>query len=155
MRSRHLNILHWLGCVAAPSRLALIALACLSVACNTNPFSTLPTDTTATPAQSVTETLEGRVNVNGATAHPFAVEVAGAVTATLFGVDPSDAVVGISLGTWNSSTNVCQVILANDGAVAGSTIIGTASVAGTFCIRLIDVGKLTGPATYAVSITHY
>jgi hypothetical protein len=39
--------------------------------------------------------------------------------------------------------------------VAGSTIVGTATVAGTFCIRLNDVGKLTGPATYSVSVTHY
>lgn len=135
-------------------RLAVIGVVSLTAGCSTDPFSTLPSDTT-TPTQSVTETLEGRVGVNGATAHPFAVEVAGTVTATLSAVDPADAVVGISLGTWNVGTNACQTILANDAAVAGNTIVGTATVAGTFCIRLIDVGKLTGPVTYSVSVTHY
>jgi hypothetical protein len=140
--------------VAARFRWVVVVMAGLTAGCSSDPFSTVPTDTT-TPAQSVTETLEGRVGVNGATAHPFAVEVAGTVTATLSAVEPGDAVVGISLGTWNVGANVCQTIMANDAAVAGNTIVGTATVAGTFCIRLIDVGKLTGPATYSVSVTHY
>lgn len=149
-----MNILQRTAGAARHFPLAVLGVAWLSAGCSTDPFSTLPSDTT-TSATVVTETLEGRVGVNGATAHPFAVEVAGTVTATLSAVEPADAVVGISLGTWNSGTNVCQVILANDAAVAGNTIIGTASVAGIFCIRLIDVGKLTGPVTYSVSVSHY
>ena len=149
-----MNILQRTARAARRFRLVVIGVAWLTAGCSNDPFSTVPSDTT-TPTMSVTETLEGRLGVNGATAHPFAVEVAGTVTATLSAMDPPDAVIGISLGTWNSSTNLCQAILANDAAVAGNTIVGTASVAGTFCIRLIDVGKLTGPVTYSVSVTHY
>jgi len=148
------SILQQAARAARRFRVVVMGVAWLGAGCGTDPLSTLPSDTTAS-AQWVTETLEGRVSVNGATAHPFAVEVAGTVTATLSAVDPADAVVGISLGTWNVGTNVCQTILANDTAVAGSTIVGTATVAGTFCIRLNDIGKLTGPATYSVSVTHY
>ena len=69
-------------------------------------------------------------------------------------LDPNDAVIGISLGNWNAATSGCQVLLANDAAAVGSSFVGSATLAGTFCIRIIDVGRLTGPVSYSVSVSH-
>lgn len=132
--------------------IGVVALTAAGTACSTNPLTTAPTETTVAP--SVTETLEGRLDVQGAAVHPFVVAEAGVVTAFVSTLDPSDAVIGISLGTWNAATSVCQAVLANDAAAVGSSFVGSATVAGTFCIRIIDVGRLTGPVAYSVSVTH-
>ena len=129
----------------------VLALAMVTTTCNTNPVTTAPTETTA---PSVTETLEGRLGVRGAAVHPFVVTEAGTVTASVSALDPNDAVIGISLGSWNAATSVCQMLLANDAAAVGSSFVGSATLAGTFCIRIIDVGRLTGPVSYSVSVTH-
>lgn len=139
---------------ARTQRGAAFAVAWLTIACSGDPLATAPTDTT--PEQpSVTDTFEGRVGVRGATVHPFAVAVAGTVSATVAAVDPADTVLGVAVGTWNSVSNTCQVVLANDSAVAGSTVVGSVSVTGNFCLRLYDVGAFTQAVSYSVAVTHY
>jgi hypothetical protein len=138
-----------------PFHLWLVAALCGTSACSTNnPFLTAPTDT-STPAVAVTDTFDGQVTVNGAVTHSFIASRAGTITAVLTALDPGDATVGVSLGTWNAGTNTCQIILANDAAPAGASVIGTASVAGNFCVRLYDVGRLTAPVLYTVAVTHF
>ncbi len=61
-------------------------------------------------------------------------------------------ILGISLGTWNGNT--CQVVLAKDNATLGSIVLGTASSAGTLCARVYDVGNLTEPASYEITVVH-
>jgi hypothetical protein len=137
-----------------PLALALVAAFSVS-ACSTNPFPT-PTDTSI-PATEVTETFDGQLTVNGAVAHPFAVQRSGTVTLRLLALDPSDATIGLSLGTWNANANVCALTpnLANDSAGGGATVIGTASVPGSFCARVYDVGRLSGPTLYTLNVTHF
>jgi hypothetical protein len=136
-----------------PSLLLVAALS--GSACNTNnPFLTQPTDT-STPAVAKTDTFEGSVTVNGGTTNPFIVERAGTVTAVVSALEPPDATVGFMIGTWNSTTNSCQLVIVNDAAVAGNTLIGTASVAGNFCVRVFDAGKMTSPVNFQVQVTHY
>jgi hypothetical protein len=135
------------------SAAALAAVLGTAACSNNNPF-TAPTDT-STPATSVTETFEGQLTVNGAVAHPFAVQRVGGVTVRLTALDPTDVTVGLSLGTWNANSNVCQVILANDTALGGATVVGTASTAGAFCVRVYDVGKLSRAILYTIDVTHF
>jgi hypothetical protein len=134
--------------------LVVLGAPLLAAACSTDPFSTLPTDT-STPAVAVTDTFDGSLSLNGAFTHAFAVQRAGTVSARLTAVDPEDATIGVSLGSWNATGNVCQIILANDAAPGGTSIVGTASTAGNFCVRLYDVGKLTGPVLYTIDVTHF
>jgi hypothetical protein len=135
------------------SAAALAAVFCVAACSNNNPF-TAPTDT-STPATSVTETFDGQLTVNGAVTHPFAVQRVGGVTVRLTALDPTDVTVGLSLGTWNGNSNVCQVILANDAALGGATVVGTASTAGAFCVRIYDVGKLSRSILYTIDVTHF
>jgi hypothetical protein len=111
-----------------------------------------PAAPSAPPPAEINETFTGTVTVNGAQTHPFPVTTAGAISARFASLSVSDAVVGLSLGTWNGQ--VCQIILANDNATASSVVPGTASV-GAFCVRVYDVGRLTGPLDYEVVVTHF
>ena len=61
--------------------------------------------------------------------------------------------VGFSMGTLAGAT--CSVVLHNDSAVVTSNLLGTvASLNGSLCIRLYDVGSLTGPVDYTITVTH-
>jgi hypothetical protein len=94
------------------------------------------------------------LTVNGAATHPFAVGEAGPATAALTSLAPNEeAVIGLSLGTWNGTT--CQIVLANDSAKQNASVVGDARNAGNFCLRVYDVGKLTAPTDYSVTVTHY
>ena len=60
--------------------------------------------------------------------------------------------VGLSLGTWNGAS--CNVVLANDAALQGTTVTGAVSGVGTLCARVYDVGKVTNPLDYQISVVH-
>ena len=135
------------------SAAALAAVLCATACSNNNPF-TAPTDT-STPATEVTENFDGQLTVNGAVTHPFAVQRVGGVTVRLLAVDPTDVTIGLSMGTWNATLNVCQTILSNDGALGGASLVGNAATTGAFCVRVYDVGKLSRSILYTLSVTHF
>ena len=129
--------------------LALILAAGLITGCDDAETPTTPTDPPVEMSESFAETL----TINGARTHQFIVQRAGNVTATLTSLSPdSAAVISLALGTWNGQ--VCQILLANDAATTNTIVIGTAS-AGNFCVRLSDVGRLTAPTDYAVTVRHF
>jgi hypothetical protein len=130
--------------------LALILAAGLFTGCgDDNEIPTTPTD----PPVEVTDSFAGTLTINGAATHQFVVQRAGNATATLTSLTPdSAAVISLSLGTWNGQ--VCQILLANDAATTNTSVVGTAS-AGNFCVRLSDVGRLTAPTDYAVTVRHF
>jgi hypothetical protein len=79
--------------------------------------------------------------------------VSGQVTATIATLSPdATLIVGLALGTWNG--NACQVVLSKDQATQLSFLIGQASQASTFCVRIYDVGNVTDPATYELQVNH-
>jgi hypothetical protein len=61
----------------------------------------------------------------------------------------------VSLGTWNALANTCQIVLANDNATQGASILGTASGPGDFCVRVYDVGRLQGATEYTLTVVHF
>ena len=115
-----------------------------------NPFET---PTNPGPAPIVTETFSGDLGRNGARTHSFSTSASGSVTATLTALAPDSAlVVGFSLGTWNGS--VCNVVLANDAATQGTVVTGGVSSFGSLCVRVYDVGNITGQISYEVTVAH-
>jgi hypothetical protein len=111
--------------------------------------------TAPTPPVPINTSFEGTLTPNGAQTHVFQVTRAGQVTARLSALAPSeDIVIGLSLGSF--TLNACQVLLANDAAQLNSTLIGNATTAGSFCLRLYDAGgTLTGPVDYTVELSHF
>jgi hypothetical protein len=115
-----------------------------------------PTEPTPTPERpTFTETFAESVTVNGARTHPFAANGSGEIRATLSALGPnSEARIGLSLGTFNT-TGACQVVIANDNATQGTIVVGNAGAAGSFCVRVYDVGQLSETATYTVTVVHF
>jgi hypothetical protein len=131
--------------------LAIVLLAFALGACDDEPE--LPTTPTPDPK---TETFIGTVSQSGGDTHDFSVAAGGRVTAVLktIGAD-NTLVVGFLLGNWNSVAGSCSVVLAKDDATAGSVLTGTMTSAGPLCVRVYDVGNITGtPAPYSVEVTH-
>ncbi len=130
---------------------AMLAIALSAAACGNN-------DTPVAPSPdpvSVTDTFNGTLTRNGATSFPFNVSAAGYVVATLTSVADSAVPVGLSLGIWSTSLSTCSVVLANDAAVQGTSVTGSATAVGQLCVRVYDVGKLVDPLDYQLSVTHY
>jgi hypothetical protein len=114
--------------------------------------NTPTTPTTPTPT-TITETYDGTLTVNGAITQPFAVQTAGTVVATPVALDPSDATIGVALGTWNGAA--CSLVVTNDKAIVGTAVTGAATATGNYCVRVYDIGQLSGPVAYQITVTHY
>ncbi len=131
-------------------RLLAIALG-LSLAtagCSDPIVPAIPTSATPTVTESFSDTLL----VRGANTHRFTVQQVGGLKVSVDDVTPG-AAVGLGVGT--PSVGSCAVI-SNLTAVPGVApqISGTATVAGTFCVSVYDVGNLVEPVTYTVTVVH-
>ena len=103
----------------------------------------------------VTETFTGTLTVNGGATHPVFTAATGTVTATLtsLGENPP-ANVGFSIGTLTVGGN-CNIVIANDAAVVATVVSGNVStLAGSLCVRIYDVGKMSGPLDYTFTVSH-
>lgn len=131
---------------------AMLATALSAAACSNNDTVTSPTTTTPV---AVTDTFNGTLNRNGAATFPFNVSAAGVVYATLTSVADSTIPMGFSLGIWNTATSACSSVLANDAALQGTTITGSATNIGQLCVRVYDVGRVVDPLDYQLTVVHY
>jgi hypothetical protein len=139
--------------------LLLCALGALAASCNS-------TTTTPTSLNTTTDTFTGTLTPNKSDQHAFVTTAGGAVSSTLVTIGPDNTIsVGFSMGTYNATTNVCTIVLDNPAAVQGSTLSGTASTSGIFCLRVYDNGTVqtainngvvsdSNPFTYTVTVTH-
>lgn len=141
-----------LGTLFRPLALAPVLLsAALGAACGEDDPINQPTPT---PPVAKNEFFDETLNPNGGRTHPFVVERAGEVQASILVLeaDPKPTV-GLSLGTWNGAA--CNIILANDNAAENQSLIGSATTPGTFCVRVYDNGRLTGNVAYRLQVIHY
>jgi hypothetical protein len=114
------------------------------------------------PPPLVTTTLSGALALRGAETRTFDVSPTGQtvnITATITSLvrqdeqEPEEPIVlGMALGTWNGA--VCQVVLVNDNAFEGTTIVGQVSGFGSLCVRIYDVGRLEVPVNYSIDVVH-
>jgi hypothetical protein len=136
------------------SRTTSLSLILLAVALATGCGSDNSNPVAPTPPPSVTEVFSGTVTINGANTVPFTVQQTGQVSATLTTLSDTTATIGLSLGTLNAFGS-CQIIITNDNATQGVSVIGTATSTGNFCARVFDAGRLAAPVDYQVSVTHF
>jgi len=125
-------------------------LMTMSGACGDPTPPTAPTPVNPT----VTETFTGTLTLAGNNSHPFTVSQVGGVRVSLTGVSPS-AAVGIGVGTLSTASGTC-LLLGNLTAVGGPSVqmAGTATVTGTFCLAVFDVGNLVESVTYTITVLH-
>jgi len=132
---------------------ALVSASALAAGCGDD---TTTTSTPITPpSANVTDTFTGTLNPNGGTTHPFVVQSSGAVQATITVLSPDTTTqVGIALGIWTSVSS-CQVVVANDKASQGTSVLGTATGNGALCVRIFDSsGVLPQVESYQIDVSH-
>jgi hypothetical protein len=129
----------------------LATLAIGAAGCSDDTPTTPTTPTTPGTPLTFTETFTGALNMNGAASFPFTAKTGGTVTATLTSVAPdATIVVGLYLGTWTGSS--CQVVVPNDSALQGATVTGTVTSAASLCVRIYDVGRVSTPVNYTITV---
>jgi hypothetical protein len=118
-------------------------------------------DTTSGPEPtpvSITETFSGTVNPAAGATHAFVTLLGGPITATLTTVGPDAAKnVGFSLGTFNSTLNVCTAVFDNPAALQAFEFKASASTTGEYCVRVYDNGNITTdavPYSYTITVVH-
>ena len=130
-----------------------IIVAALLAGASDNGPSPSPSPNPGTP---VTETFTGTLKLNGSVTHSFTANASGAVTATITTLDPSGAVIGFQLGTFNTVT--CSAVVSNDLATAASVLGGTTQSAASLCVKMHDPnGAIAADASvnYTVTVSHF
>jgi hypothetical protein len=144
----------------ALSRYVVVPLVLLTAACGQSDTSTVPTEPTTTAPPSAVDAFSGTLQPTGTNLHTFTVAKTGYVEITLIGVVPqlvpgpsSPIVVGLGIGT-PSGTGTCTVLYkVNAQAGTSAQIVGTAT-AGPDCLTVFDVGTLSQPVIYTVTVAH-
>ena len=135
---------------------AALVIAIAAAACSSDDPTTptTPTARCAPPSDvsgCVTETFAESIARNGARTHNFTTQSSGTIPATLTTLAPDSAlVVGFALGTWNGS--LCQQVLVKDDATQGTVLTGGVSSFGSLCVRIYDVGNVTEPINYEITV---
>jgi hypothetical protein len=100
---------------------------------------------------STTEQLPSTLARGGATLRTFSATGAGAASITLTSVT-DDAPIELSLGVWDGTA--CRLNTSVVTASGTDPQITTSTDAGSYCVRLADVGNLTRQATVTGTIQH-
>ena len=128
---------------------ALVFVCVLAAGCGDDPAPTTPE-----PPAQINETFLGTINPLGADMHFFTTQQTGQAIATIDSLAPDSAArVTFMFGTWNGQ--YCTVTFVTDEATTGTRFIGNASGPGAFCVRISDIGKITEPATYSITVSHF
>jgi hypothetical protein len=129
-----------------------VVLATSLWACGDSTTTTTPI--TPTPAEKITETFTGTLALQGTDYYGFAAKSAGVVTTTLTSLSPDNTVaIGVAVGTFDGLS--CTPVVLSETAKVGSVLIGTATAPINLCLKVYDVGTITDPTTYTVTIDHY
>ncbi|PWT81288.1 MAG: hypothetical protein C5B57_10755 [Blastocatellia bacterium] len=131
----------------------MLALALLAVACSDQNATTPLPRPDAPPSKLLT--FNGTLQPGGNDSYPFAITQSGDLQVTLIGaVDATSSnalTVGLGIGSLSSggSCLLTYSVIATGGTRA--QITGTAQI-GSMCVSIFDVGNLTGPANYTITV---
>jgi hypothetical protein len=123
--------------------LSLATLGCSDPVAPVTPTPAIPT---------VTDTFNGTLLILGSNTHPFTVQQIGGIKVSITGVTPG-AAVGIGVGT-PSGSNCLLIDHLTAVANPNAQISGTATITGTFCVSVYDVGNLVESVNYVVTVLH-
>lgn len=136
-------------------RLALllpIVLGGLWAACDDNSTPTSPTTTTTTTTGPATETWATQIGVQGSASRSIDASAAGTLELSLTETTPAGVVMGLSVGVPRAGSSGCLPTRTVQASADGSTHIVSEVIAGTYCVQVNDLGTLTGPTRFTVTI---
>jgi hypothetical protein len=137
--------------------LTALLVATFCAACG-NDTTTSPS-TTSTTVSRASEVFGGTLNIGVSQFYSFTVSAAGATDVTFLGLRPSgvptttlNTVMGIGLGT--PSGTECALRSAMTTAPALTKQMTVTTDPSVYCVKIADVGNLTGAVDYTVRILH-
>ena len=121
----------------------------------TSPTTTTETTTTVA-SPTVTEVFASTVPVGGSKFFSFATSTYGTINVTLTSVGgefvPSTVMVGVALG--QPSGTECVTSTSTNTASGSSPQISGPYAAGTYCVRIADVGNLFAAASFSITVAY-
>lgn len=129
---------------------ALCATLMLAGCGDKNASPTAPT----TPTGPTTAAFQSRLAVNGAASRTFSVATAGNVTAMLTNAGGPFTVMGLGIGVPLGGVANCTLSSSVNTASGSTPQIVAAVDPGTYCVAIYDVGNLTGPTDFAITISY-
>jgi hypothetical protein len=131
-----------------------VLLASSLWACSSSTITPTTPTTPTTPAEKITETFTGTLASQETSYYTFVAKSAGLVTTTLTSVTPDNTIaIGIAVGTFDGLS--CTPVVVSETAKVGTALIGTATAPIALCLKVYDVGTITDPTTYTVTVDHY
>jgi hypothetical protein len=123
-----------------------LLLAAVSSGCSTE---SVPTAPSATPAA----TFESQLYPQGVATQTFQVSSPGTVKVTLTSIRPDPAtIVALGVGIPRANGGGCSASRSIETASGLSPQLTMTAEAGTYCVRVWDVGRLTGEIFFTVTI---
>jgi hypothetical protein len=104
-------------------------------------------------ATATTETFASNLAVRGTASQSFSVAKAGTVTITLAGV-AATVELGLGLGIPRSDGAGCLLYTSLNTAAGAAPQITSPAEAGTYCVKIYDVGNLTRSTSFSVTVAH-
>ena len=132
-------------------RVLLVLPLALCAGC-TKYFETPTSSTTTTTATPDLSTFSSRVLRGGFASRSFTLASAGTIQATLTDVTPP-VPVGLGVGIPQSDGGGCNVTQSVETTAGTSPQIVIAADAGTYCVKVFDVGFIAEAASFSVTIT--
>lgn len=116
-----------------------------------------PTSATSTPAEpAITEEFSGTLAVKGTNWYPFVVAAYGTVNVQLASIGGHlvPSTVMVSLGQGVQSEDDCSVSAPTTTTASSAPQVTAVLDAGTYCVKISDVGNLFAPATFSITVAH-
>jgi hypothetical protein len=131
-------------------RLCVSLLVLLTAACDEGGSATPMTRPTAPPTSLLTYT--GTLLPQSTNSYSVSVLQPGYVEATLVGLAaPPTTTVGLGIGNLSASGTCSLIYSVNTAPGPTAQIVGT-GLSGTLCVAIYDIGNLTGPAIYTITV---
>jgi hypothetical protein len=125
-------------------------LVLLTMACSQGGTSTALPRPTTPPSKLVT--FSGTLLPQAINTYPVTVTVPGDVEATLVGLAASPTTtVLLGIGSQTASGTCSLAYSVTTGAGTSAQIVGT-GLAGSLCVAISDIGNLTGPTIYTITV---
>ena len=109
---------------------------------------------TVTPVGSAgAETFSSVIGPSGAVGHTVYASASGNLTLTVLSVDKATGPMGLSLGVWDDTNQVCRLLSSTASAIPSTQIVLPVDT-GFYCFKLFDVGNLPAISPFSIAVAH-
>ena len=126
----------------------LLLVAVGAAACGDSP--TAPTSTVA--PSPVTETFSSQLTVKGTASRSIVTAVCGTVSVMLAAMTLPGSILGLGIGIPRADGSGCSLSSSVSTGAASAAQLVVVADAGSYCVQVFDLGTLTDPVGFTVSI---